>query len=80
MSIRGIYIVLCLLCGGGSIITYGQNADGKNTMSVKYEYTDYWDSIPPVVYTKVDDNPKYPGGIDALNRYMRDNFVYPIEA
>lgn len=80
MSIRGIYIVLCLLCGGGSIITYGQNADGKNTMSVKYEYTDYWDSIPPVVYTNVDDNPKYPGGLDALNIYMRKNFVYPIEA
>lgn len=80
MSIRGIYIALCLMCGGFSIITYGQNADGKNAMSVKYEYTGFWDSIPQVVYAKVDENPKYPGGMDALNEYMRENFVYPIEA
>lgn len=80
MCVRGFYMALCLVCGGFCMTTYGQKADEENAMPVKYEYTDYWDSIPPVVYTNVDDNPKYPGGLDALNIYMRKNFVYPIEA
>ena len=49
------------MCVGHRLVTYGQDADVGDAISVKYEYTGFWDSIPPVVYTKVDDNPKYPG-------------------
>ena len=52
----------------------------ETVMNVKYEYTDSSDSIPPVVYAQVDEPPKYPGGLDALNIYMRKNFMFPMDA
>lgn len=40
----------------------------------------YKDAMGRVVYNKAEIDPSYAGGMDALNKYLRENLKYPAEA
>ena len=52
---------------------------GANEEKVKTSAS-YKEASGKIVYYKVESDPNYPGGNEAMIKYLKDNLVYPTEA
>jgi len=76
-----IIAVLALVSHAAMAQDTRKSSDKVETMT-KFEYATIegiTDSIPPIIYDHASTPPEFPGGIGAMDKFIRDNLNYPAE-
>lgn len=81
-----VFILLAFLpfCSvSGQFVKGSEKHLGNSETLKKYKFIvddEYGDSIPSVVYDHMDTPPEFPGGIEEMDKFIRENLKFPSKA
>ena len=80
-----VFILLAFLpfCSvSGQFVKGSEKHLGNSETLKKYKFIvddEYGDSIPSVVYDHMDTPPEFPGGIEEMDKFIRENISVPLK-
>ena len=89
---RIAWLSLGVACMFSCFLCYGEQFRGMSSVTSDFLYTEgSWVTVDPVVaadsvkdgeevFITADEPPVFPGGVEAMMKYLEDNIVYPAKA
>ena len=89
---RIAWLSLGVACMFSCFLCYGEQFRGMSSVTSDFLYTEgSWVTVDPVVaadsvkdgeevFITADEPPVFPGGVEAMMKYLKDNIVYPAKA
>lgn len=89
---RIAWLSLGVACMFSCFLCYGEQFRGMSSVTSDFLYTEgSWVTVDPVVaadsvkdeeevFMSTEQPPVYPGGVEAMMKYLEDNIVYPAKA